>query len=321
MVNIGVVGLSAQGLQHIEAIRAHKDFNLVSICDRNELVLYEAARRLDCDAFNNIDSMLDTVAVDALILCLPHHEYEAVIEKAFTKGIHVLKEKPLARNLEEARKFLSKARDYGVRFGVAAQRRFHRPYRVAKEALPLIGTPRWVRVTHCDNIVSRRSGWRASKDLAGGGALLDIGYHLLNIATWYFGKPEQIYLSIMQSDTLIAKIPNQVEETAFVVMGFPKNATCEIFVSRQSSPKAEQITINGSQGHLQISRTALELFSLDGAVLDKQDFEPGWSDAMRSQLDDFHRLLDDDEDCLTSAQSHFASLEIIQAIYDSGMES
>lgn len=315
MVKTGVVGLSLQGFQHIEAIRAHGDFNLVGICDRDNIILSTAERRFDCDAFDNIDSMLESLKLDALILCLPHHEYENVIDKVVSKGIHILKEKPLARNVQEAKTFLSKAQGYQVKLGVAAQRRFHQSYQLAKKALRFVGVPQCVRITHADNKPRQRPAWRYSRELAGGGALLDIGYHLLDIATWYFGRPERIYLTITQGEEII-ETTDGVEETAFVLMQLPETAVCQLFISRQSSPKSEQIVINGSRGHLLISRSTLEFLSPAGVVIDRREFNPDWSEAMKSQLDDFHRLIDGDEDCLTNAQTHFTSVELVQAIYD-----
>lgn len=300
----------------MEAIRNHPDFQLVGVCDSHNNLLAETAKQFKCKAFDCVDSMLENVNLDALVLCLPHNEYVDVIDKAFSKQIHVLKEKPLARNIAEAQTFLSKAREHEVKLGVAAQRRFHPTYQLAKEKLALVGIPQCVRIVHSDNKPKQKSGWRSSKTLAGGGALLDIGYHMLDIATWFFGKPEQVYISITQGEVPETWHIEEVEETALVIMELPKLCICQLFVSRQSSPKSEEFIINGSRGHMQISRTQIQFLSRDGAVLESGRYNPDWAQAMNSQLDDFFQLLNGHEDSLTSAQSHLSTLEVIQTICD-----
>jgi predicted dehydrogenase len=272
--------------------------------------------KLNCSAFDNADSLLKKTKPDAVVLCLPHDQYEEVIDKAFAQGVHVLKEKPLARNLEEATKLLQKAKTHKVKLGITAQRRFHPPYKLAKEQLSFIGRPFCVRITHCDNKRNDGHSWRHSKDLAGGGVLLDLGYHLLDIASWYFGKPKKIYKSLTQTEFGSINSKESIEETASVCMELPERSICQVFISRQSSPETEEIIVHGLEGHLKVNRSRLQMFSRYGDALEVEEYEWEWTVAMKAQLDDFISLLHG-KNSLTSPDSHLDTLQSIQAIYDS----
>jgi predicted dehydrogenase len=316
MLNVAVIGLSKQGLMHVEAIRRHAEYNLIGICDKDIDVLARTAVKFNCTAFASADSLMEKTRLDALVLCLPHDQYEEVIDMAFAQGLHVLKEKPLARNLDEAGKLIRKAKTHKVKLGIAAQRRFHPTYKLAKKQLSLIGKPYCVRITHCDNKRNDGRSWRHSKDLAGGGVLLDLGYHLLDIASWYFGKPQQIYKSLTQTEFGSINMIENVEETASVSMELPEGSICQVFISRQSSPKTEEIIIHGLDGHLKVTRSRLQRFSRSGDEIEVKEYDYEWTIAMKSQLDDFISLLHG-EHALTSSESHLNTLQLVQAIYDS----
>jgi predicted dehydrogenase len=131
---------------------------------------------------------------DFLDICLPNGLHAAAAEAALEAGLAVYCEKPLSGSLEEARRLAERLRSAGRGrpFGVAYNLRFHRHVALLRTLLAagLLGEPLHfrLRMFHGGYLDPRRPrGWKFEPEMARGGALVDLGSHLLDMVGFLFG--------------------------------------------------------------------------------------------------------------------------------------
>jgi len=124
-------------------------------------------------------------AVDAVVICTPNALHVPQAMQALRAGRHVLVQKPLALSLADARAVVDLAQDTGRILFVDYTYRFLATMAAMREALPHIGPARSVHAEF-HNIYGpgAEKTWFFDRRLSGGGALLDLGVHLLDLALW-----------------------------------------------------------------------------------------------------------------------------------------
>jgi phthalate 4,5-cis-dihydrodiol dehydrogenase len=127
MIRIGILGLGAAGRAFLPAFKAHAGFDLIAIADPVAEVRDGAARDLGVAVFADLPAMLDGVKLDAVYIATPtdlHPEHAAL---AFAAGKHVLTEKPMAVNLEQARAMVEAADKAGIILSVGHSHSYDLP--------------------------------------------------------------------------------------------------------------------------------------------------------------------------------------------------
>jgi predicted dehydrogenase len=192
-VRVGVIGLGWPGQRHIEAYLRQPDVDLVAVCDANEQLLTATRTANNVPhAFTEIDELFSLSGLDAISICLPNFLHAPVAIKALESGRHVLCEKPLARTVAEGEQIAAAVAGSGHVFMMALNNRF-RPDTLAVKALVETGglgeiyyaKAGWLRRRW--NPIVR--GWFTRRELSGGGPLIDLGVHMLDLALWYMGNP------------------------------------------------------------------------------------------------------------------------------------
>ena len=198
-IGIAVVGTGYIGLgAHLPAYQKMQDEGLVrivAVCDINEDALRAASEKFGvASTFTDYREMLETDGIDAVDVCTPNYLHKQPVVDSLAAGKHVICEKPLAINALEGAEMTAAARAAGrqlavglnVRFGAGAQavkrfvedRRLGEVYYARAHALRRRGIPGWGQFTQ--------------KDKQGGGPLIDIGVHILDLTLWLMGHPEPV---------------------------------------------------------------------------------------------------------------------------------
>lgn len=192
-LRVGVVGLGWAGQQHMEAFAALDGVELVAIAGqedapRAELGNLYGVQRLYKDWKDLVaDGDLDIVSV-----AVPTFLHAPITVGALEAGMHVLCEKPIGRNAEEAQAMVDAAHAAGRVLEIAFNHRRRGDIEALKAAIDdgTIGRP-----YHGRAIWLRRAGipalgsWFTNRDMAGGGPLIDLGVHVLDYALHLFGEP------------------------------------------------------------------------------------------------------------------------------------
>ncbi len=144
-------------------------------------------------AFGSYEAAASDPRVDAMYICTPHHLHREHMELAAGAGKHVLVEKPIARNLGEARAIIAAAVASGVNLMVAENYRFLSGVRLAKRLVEdgSIGTLRMVQMQEEARFQPGR--WRNNPELNGGGVFIDGGIHKVDGLLYLTGRPATVF--------------------------------------------------------------------------------------------------------------------------------
>lgn len=175
--------------------------DIAAIASRSQEKAEAAAARYDIPkAYGSYEELLNDKYLDAVYIPLPNHLHDEYIKKAADAGKHVICEKPIALNAQQAEDSISYATIKGVKVMEAFMYRFHPQWQHARELIRMkeIGQLQSVQTsfsfnnTDPDNIRNRPD--------AGGGALLDIGCYAVSVSRFLTGKEPERAISLVQKD-------------------------------------------------------------------------------------------------------------------------
>jgi predicted dehydrogenase len=187
------VGAAAQ-INHIPVLKKTDGVELVALVDRDPEKAARAAQKFGVPhSFGRIEQMLDRDDIDAVDLCTPNFLHAPMAIAALESGKHVLCERPLARNADEAAAMVKAAKKADRVLMPALQHRFRADAQllrtfVAKGELGEIHYAKsgWLRRrTDWDS-----DEWRQQKRESGGGVVLDLGFQMLDLSLWTLGSPK-----------------------------------------------------------------------------------------------------------------------------------
>lgn len=276
--NIAVIGLGRRGGRlAIKSIDQSPLFTLVAVCETDATAAKQFHdKRPDLACFNTVDELLEHQAkagpgfqIDCAYVAIPHYQYEFVLPKLLRAGIHVLKEKPAGSTSRELEDFQELATTNNVRLLTAAQFRYGMHRTQLLSWLPFIGVLHFVEGTRRIDVSNLGEGWRASKALACGGALNDIGWHLLDAVLGLIGSGCNPSVSYSKLFTTRVHQGYDCEDSAHLVLELQDAAnkklqpiSCNIKVSRIAIEKADEIIFSGSDGVLAARGDHIELSTL-----------------------------------------------------------
>ncbi len=196
MLRIGMIGCGGIAYPHVDGWLAIKDeAQITALNDIDPQNRQKMADKVGTkvEHFDDFKELISSKSVDAVDICLPHHLHRDAIVAAAEAGVHVLCEKPLCTTLDEAKDIEAAIKKNGITLMCAHNQLFDPAVRAAKQAANegRIGKIYHVRTCDCFMITDRPTvdhwGWRAKLATAGGGCLIDTGYHpsylLLFLAT------------------------------------------------------------------------------------------------------------------------------------------
>jgi len=197
-IRVGVIGLN-MGKGHVRNYASSPDVEAVYVCDlvpeRREAVIAECG--LTTPAYADYREMLANSDIDAVSVALPNRLHAPVTIAALRAGKHVLCEKPMAATVAEARRMVAAAAKADRQLMVHFNQRFS-PEAFFVKSLADSGELGDIYLAKCHWIrrrgIPRRSTFY-QKATSGGGALIDIGVHVLDLTMWLMGHPQPVAVS------------------------------------------------------------------------------------------------------------------------------
>lgn len=198
-LRVAVVGLGWAGQQHLQAYQQIEGVEVVGLAGKEtELLAQLGAAHGVAGLFDGWPELLELPGLDAISIAVPTFLHAPIAVAALDRGLHVLSEKPIARNATEARQMVDAARRAGRVLDVAFNHRRRGDIRELRKIIQAgeLGRPYYAKASWL-----RRSGipglgsWFTSRELAGGGPLADIGVHVLDYALYLLGEPKVIAVS------------------------------------------------------------------------------------------------------------------------------
>lgn len=192
----GVIGLSI-GKLHAEAYAANKDAELVALCDIWEERLEKRGEQFPgTELYTDYHEMLAKANLDVVDVCVPNDIHAEVAIAALEAGVNVCCEKPLSATLEGAQAITAAVEEAPGKFTVCYDKRYRAEMQWVKQAVDsgLLGEiyhiqASWLRETGIPG------GWFTQKHIAGGGPLIDLGVHVLDLSLHMLDFPQVLTVS------------------------------------------------------------------------------------------------------------------------------
>lgn len=260
----------------------------------------------------NVQELLASTSFDTAIVALPHDQHHLVTKTLLQANIRIIKEKPLAMTLNQAREYASIiAEKKATPIFTTVQRSTHPLFVEAKNDLQTLGAPLSFTYIYTFDLTSQTSGWRADPLKSGGGVVLDMGYHALDVVNDLFGVPERVMA------TFSYKYPqmqaNNLEDASCISLNY-KGMTGQVLLDRHASKREECLTIVTSEGKIVLTPSRYELYRGDKCIkeidlpLSKQQLIQKMFDlCFRDDLTEANMAM--------QFQRHLQTMQIIDTIY------
>ncbi|OPX24352.1 MAG: hypothetical protein B1H04_02275 [Planctomycetales bacterium 4484_123] len=194
-IKVGVIGSGGISRVHLEGYQKSPYSEVLAVCDIDPARAKQRAEQFDVPYwFDSADELLKLREIQAVSICTPNYDHKGSTLKALRAGKHVLCEKPIAMNAREGQQMVAAAKKARKKLQIGLHMRFSAEAQYAKKVVEegLIGKPYYAR-----SLSIRRRGvpsWGVfgQKKLQGGGPLIDIGVHAIDL-TWYLmGCPKPV---------------------------------------------------------------------------------------------------------------------------------
>jgi predicted dehydrogenase len=319
-LRLGLIGVGGIGKAHLRSCFKLKIAELTAVADVSKRARVWAKTMGVKHAYTNYEELLNDKRVDAVIIALPTHLHAACAQKAAEAKKHIFIEKPMARNVIEAKKIISSAEKNGVKLMIGYPYRFNQQFVDLKKtivsrelgdvltvyAVYVAGGPFAHRsVQGTPQPVPR---WWFQKEFTGGGALMDIGSHLINLLRWYFGEVEEIKSYLGHRFNL------DMEDYAICMAKFSNGPLAIFNVGWYSKEYQFKVDLNSTVKHASVNNTSPSIIKAGVQMLltKTSDF---WTQYIR-ELGHFVQSVQSDHEPSPSGYDGLMDLETITRAYE-----
>jgi predicted dehydrogenase len=257
-MNVAIIGCGLIGRKRASAL--DKNDKLAACCDTNIDIAKKFGEDFGCSYFADYKKLLKEIKSDSVVVAVVNKYAKEIIINALNNGKNVIAEKPLGRNADEAREILASANisntssyQYSVLpiLKTGFNHRFHPAIWKAKQMADegMIGKifNIYARYGHGGRYGMEKE-WRASKDLCGGGEVLDQGVHIIDLIRWFGGEINEVF---GKTETKFWDM--EVEDNAVAILKTENNITASFQISWTNWKNIFSFEIFGTDGYLKIN--------------------------------------------------------------------
>lgn len=271
-MKIGVIGAGSISGVHLEAYHNNPEVEIYAICDLNEERAKAKAEKYGASkVFTDYNELLALPEIEAVSVCTWNNSHAPISIAALNAGKNVLVEKPLCKTVEEALQVEEAVKRSGKVLQVGFVRRYGSNTKVLKEFIDNgdLGEIYYAKAS-CLRRLGNPGGWFADKERSGGGPLIDIGVHVIDLAWYLMGRPKvqsitgNAYnklgnrnnvknLSFYRAADYDAD-KNTVEDAANALIRFENGASLMVDVSFTLHAKKDELTVKlyGTKGGAEV---------------------------------------------------------------------
>jgi predicted dehydrogenase len=323
-IGVGLVGAGKAGSNFAQALQGlSEQARIIGLCTAHGETAREAARRFQAQVgTDDLSQLIERADVEAVIVASPDRYHCEQVIAAAGAGKHVLCEKPMCRNVEEAERMIAACRDSGVILMIGFTDRFNQPCLEAKRRIEAgeIGVPRMILARRCHpRSVVRGRRWL--NDGETGGVLNYAGTHNIDLICWYMGgAPERVHAEMGQ---LILEGQN-FTDCAVMTFRFPDGgiaALYETFAYPENYPHGvdRSVEILGDKGVIKIDLMSQPLmihtaggYSLADSLTWPEDSR-GLDGALRAEVEHFLDCIRDGKRPMTGGEEGKLAIRIASA--------
>jgi predicted dehydrogenase len=315
-----------------EGISRAQNGELSVVFDINAQVNTKVAKEFDAEEAESIDALLDT-DIDAIYIATPPYHHSGQVQSCAKAGKHVLCEKPLGMSVAETEEMIAMCNQMGVKLGCAFMMRFVSQH---QEAMNLIkkgklGRPTYARAQLSCWYPPIEGAWRQDPATGGGGSLIDMGGHCIDLLEMFFGKVSRV--SCFINNTVH---DYKSEDSAAAMLFFENGAigTVDTFFCIPDNSSKNVLELYGSQGSILARGTIgqgsagemVAFLEREGKAYDAQQaraeaegivIAPTEVNTYQAEIEDFSQAIIEDRAPLISAEAGLRNQKIIDACYKS----
>jgi predicted dehydrogenase len=251
VLGVGVVGCGLIGRRRAEEAARHAATRCVAVADLDVTLASNLAVQVGARVGLDWRDVVADDDIDVVSVATPNGLLAEIAIEALAHGKHVLLEKPMGRNVLEARAIADAARAAGRLVKVGFNHRYHPAVARAHRELAA-GT--------IGNVINARARyghgarpgyereWRGNLELAGGGELTDQGVHVADLLHWFIGVPESVF-----AVTQTAVWPlGELEDNAFAILRYAGGRIATFHTSWTQWKNLFSLEVFGEQGSLAV---------------------------------------------------------------------
>ena len=320
-INLGIIGFGNEGKVMLRNSLWLKGARVEAVADLSEKARSAAKKSGIKNVYGKYEDLLKDDKIDGVIISLPNFLHQEAAVKSAEAGKHILLEKPLARNVEEGEKILSAVKKNSVKLMIGYDMRFD-PVLIGIHDQIANGFFGEVQIAEATNIsggpFSPRSdsigpvrvpSWWLDKELAGGGALLDLGSHLVDLFIWYFGEVASA------SSFLKYMFRTDLEDAATCILKFNNGPVATVKAGWFSKGFIESLQVCGTAKNTLVQLAPESTSSIIWKGIVRKFIGRNKNSAYYLELQHFVSCLQKDEQPQPSGEEGLRSLQAISSAY------
>lgn len=190
-MNVGMIGMGKMGLLHSAIMNGLEGTSVTSIVDTEKTVLNFFQKFSDAKIYNDFEDMIKNETLDMVFITTPVRFHVPIATLCAERNIHFFIEKPLGISSLECNnlcKIMNRSKSLNM---IGYYLRYAETFSHVKKLLEegVIGEITKIKSSvYQSQFLKKTSGWRFDRKISGGGVLIDLGSHLIDLLLWYFGK-------------------------------------------------------------------------------------------------------------------------------------
>jgi len=216
-LRVGIIGMGKMGLLHSGILNSLPKVKVKAIAEPEKFVTSIFRSISEVETFTDYKKMIKDSKLDLVYITTPVNLHIPMASFCVDNKVNFFVEKPLGKNVEECEDLCTKLQNENITNMVGFYLRFAETFAKTKELLEkktigkIIGIKSSV---YQSQFLKKPSGWRFKKESSGGGVLIDLGTHLIDLLLWYFGKISSV------DGKIESNFSDQVEDTASAEIKF-----------------------------------------------------------------------------------------------------
>lgn len=341
MLKIGIIGVGNISELHINAYLKNKEIELVAFCDINQERLKEKGALYGVkQLYSTHQELLVDSDVDAVSICTWNDSHAEIAVAALEAGKHVLVEKPLSMTVKEAEAVEAAAKKSGKVLQVGFVRRHGDNNKILKEFIDQgeLGGIYYARASVLRRL-GNPGGWFSDKSRSGGGPLIDLGVHMIDICWYMMGKPRPVSvsgntysklgnrsnvknLSFYQAADYDPTL-NDVEDLANALIRFENGASLYVDVSFTLHAKADSVSARlfGDKGGAEMEPELALILEKNNTILNVEpqvdNLGLDVNEAFANEINHFVECAIENKESIAPAADGVAVMKMLAAVYES----
>ncbi len=340
-LKIGIIGTGNIASAHLRSYQKNPNVEIYALCDLNEARVKSAAEKYGVTrTYTDMHEMLKLKELDAVSVCTWNSAHAPAAIAALEAGKHVLCEKPMATNAQDAEKMLAAAKKAGKLLMIGFVRRHGNECAILKR---FVDSGYFGDIYYAKALYLRRNGnpggWFGDKSRSGGGPLIDLGVHFIDLIRYLMGNPmpvsvygaafhklgnrpnilsQKAYRSAESGENDIC----DVEDLATAMIRFDNGAVLQVDTSFSLNLKADrsEVELFGDKGGARLM-PELEFYTeLDQYMADVKlaaNTAEDFNQSFCNQINHFVDCITLGTPCIAPAEDGVTLMRILDAAYQS----